>query len=77
MGGRGEELDLHPFPARNLSLSLSGAFCAPLAVHNGIFSASSPLAQRGQPKKKEGFMMKCGKLFVVGMMLTGLVVASA
>jgi hypothetical protein len=37
----------------------------------------SPFGQRGQPSKKEGFMMKCGKMFVVGMMLTGLVVASA
>jgi hypothetical protein len=28
-------------------------------------------------RKKEGLMMKCAKLFVVGMMLTALVVAGA
>jgi hypothetical protein len=82
-------------------LSLSGAFCAPLAVHNGVssvfprparacfrshiafavhsgvFRVFSPFGQTGQHKKKEGLMMKSGKLFVVGIMLTGLVVASA
>jgi hypothetical protein len=59
---------------RGLSL---GGFCAPLAVQNGIFSVSSPFRQRGQTTKKEGLMMKCAKLFVVGMMLAGLVVAGA
>jgi hypothetical protein len=47
------------------------------AVHSGVFRVFSPFGQRGQTTKKEGLMMKCAKLFVVGMMLAGLVVAGA
>jgi hypothetical protein len=33
--------------------------------------------KKDKRRKKEGLMMRCGKLFVVGMMLAGLVVAGA
>jgi hypothetical protein len=43
----------------------------------GYFPLFSGKPDKRAKRKKEGLMMKCGKLFVVGMMLTGLVVAGA
>jgi hypothetical protein len=44
---------------------------------SGYFPLFSGKPDKRAKRKKEGLMMKCGKLFVVGIMLTGLVVASA
>jgi hypothetical protein len=63
---------------RGLSLSGAFAFLYPfITAFPAYFPLFSGKPDKRAKRKKEGLMMKCGKLFVVGIMLTALVVASA